>query len=211
MNRDGFWYTSRAAIGASLCALAACSDGVSAAANNEQRTQEDLTFVQLGQNAPALVATTTSFWARVGVNKEIRLYYKPRPGRNDSTEYLRFRVRQKSLSKRPDGSSFASSDSILITLRVTDPSKLIVDFSPSGLQFDPKEPAELKLSLKEKGGDLNDDGSVDAADTTLLPRLSIWRQEAAGLPWFKLVSSLTVTNDELEAKLTGFTSYAVAY
>ena len=46
---------------------------------------------------------------------------RPRAGRTDSTEYLRFRVRNRSLLRRPDGTSFGPNDSLLITLRVTDP------------------------------------------------------------------------------------------
>ena len=42
-------------------------------------------------------------------------------------------------------------------------------------------------------------------------RLAIWKQESLGLPWVKLLTTLVVGNDEVEAKLTGFTSYAIAY
>ena len=170
-----------------------------------------LNFVPVGRNTPALATTTTSFWARVGDNREVRLYYRPRAGRNDSTEYLRFRVKNKSLLRRPDGTSFGPNDSLLITLRVTDPTALVVEFSPAGLQFDPNEPAELKLSFKERGGDLNDDGRSDSSDDTVRSRLAIWKQESLGLPWVKLLTTLVVGNDEVEAKLTGFTSYAIAY
>ena len=170
-----------------------------------------LSFVPVGRNAPVLVATTVSFWARVGDNREIRLYYRPRAGRTDSTEFLRFRVKSRSLLRRPDGTSFGPNDSLQITLRVTDPVALTVEFSPSGLQFDPADPAELKLSFKERNGDLNDDGKSDSADASVRTRMAIWKQESAGLPWVKLLSALVAGADEIEAKLTGFTSYAIAY
>ena len=44
----------------------------------------------------------------MGDNREVRLYYRPRAGRNDSTEYLRFRVKNKSLLRRPDGTTTGS-------------------------------------------------------------------------------------------------------
>jgi hypothetical protein len=144
-----------------------------------------LTFVPLGRNTPALRDTSASFWAKVGDEREVRLYYLPRAGQSDSTEYLRFRVR--------------------------DLASLTVEFSPAGLRFDPDEPAELKLSFGEKDGDLNDDGRTDAADDAVLSRLGLWRREAASLPWVKLSSRIKVETDEIEADITGFTSYAIAY
>jgi hypothetical protein len=170
-----------------------------------------LTFVPLGRNTPALRDTSASFWAKVGDEREVRLYYLPRAGQSDSTEYLRFRVRDESLLRRPDGTSFGPNDSLLITVRVVDLASLTVEFSPAGLRFDPDEPAELKLSFGEKDGDLNDDGRTDAADDAVLARLGLWRREAASLPWVKLSSRIKVETDEIEADITGFTSYAIAY
>lgn len=198
-----------------LAGTAACADDATAPVTDPppgtSLPASQLTFVPVGRNTPALAATTTSFWAKVGDNREVRLYYRPRAGRTDSTEYLRFRVRNRSLLRRPDGSSFAPNDSLLITLRVTDPVALVVEFSPAGLQFDPNEPAELKLSFKEREGDLNDDGRSDSTDASVRTRLAIWKQESLGLPWVKLSTTLVVGNDEVEARLTGFTSYAIAY
>lgn len=170
-----------------------------------------LTFVPLGRNSPGLSATTATFWAKVGENRELRLYYRPRPGRADSTEFLRFRVKNRSLLRRPDGSPFAANDSVLITVRISDPVSLVVEFLPAGLLFDPNEAAELKLSFKERGGDLNDDGRSDGADAVVRTQIAVWRQESVNLPWVKLASTLLVGADEIEARLTGFTSYAIAY
>lgn len=198
-----------------LTVAAACADETTSPATDPppgtSLPASQLTFVPVGRNTPSLATTTTSFWAKVGDNREVRLYYRPRAGRSDSTEYLRFRVRNRSLLRRPDGSTFGPNDSLLITLRVTDPVALVVEFSPAGLLFDPNEPAELKLSFKERGGDLNDDGRSDSTDDGVRTRLAIWKQESLGLPWVKLSTTLVVGNDEVEARLTGFTSYAIAY
>lgn len=201
--------------GLALLSAAACADSTAPAKQpnetGEQKPQDQLTFLQLGLNTPGLAATTTTFWAKVGEDREVRLYYRPRAGRSDSTEYLRFRVRPRSLLKRPNGTAFATGDSIQITITVSDPVKLIVDFQPSGLQFDPSDPARLKLSFHEKSGDLNDDGKVDASDTTVKGKIAIWKQESSSLPWFQLTSVLLESSDEIEASITGFTTYAVAY
>lgn len=198
-----------------LTVAAACADETTSPVTDPppgtSLPASQLTFVPVGRNTPSLATTTTSFWAKVGDNREVRLYYRPRAGRSDSTEYLRFRVRNRSLLRRPDGSTFGPNDSLLITLRVTDPVALVVEFSPAGLLFDPNEPAELKLSFKERGGDLNDDGRSDSTDDGVRTRLAIWKQESLGLPWVKLSTTLVVGNDEVEARLTGFTSYAIAY
>jgi hypothetical protein len=57
-----------------------------------------------------------------GEDSKVFMYYAPRPGDDDSTEFLRFRVRDRSLFERPDGSPIAVGDSILITIVVVDPS-----------------------------------------------------------------------------------------
>jgi hypothetical protein len=41
--------------------------------------------------------------------------------------------------------------------------------------------------------------------------LSIWRQEAAGQPWLKLVSAVVSDSKRVDADLGGFTGYALAY
>jgi hypothetical protein len=223
-EREGLRAPARRAAWRSLLTIAALvvvplacnSDGASGPAVTVQPPgtslpQSSLTFVPLGRNAPALTATTASFWAKVGDNRELRLYYRPRAGRTDSTEYLRFRVKNKSLLRRPDGTTFGPNDSLLITVNILDPVSLVVEFLPAGLQFDPTEPAELKLSFKERGGDLNDDGKSDGSDDAVRSALGVWRQESANLPWVKLVTTLQVGTDEVEARLSGFTRYAIAY
>ena len=139
------------------------------------------------------------------------MLYHARPGASDSTMFVRFKVGPKALLARPDGSPVAFGDSVLITLRLVDPEALIVDFQPSGLRFDPRDPAELRMSFAETDPDVNGDGTVDRADTRLTQRFKIWRQERNVDPWVSQPSDVLLGLHEVETEVDGFTRYAIAY
>lgn len=189
--------------------LACGNDGTGP--GDDVKTDAELTVLRTAASAPPLVATTASFYALKGQNREVRLFYRPAPGSLDSTEFLRFKVPDESLDRRPDGSVIATGDSVLITVTVLDVAKLIVDFQPAGLRFAASKPAELKLSFAEADGDLDDDGDIDGDDVAAESRLAIWRRETIADPWVRLSSVLSVSRDEVEATITGFTNYAIAY
>ncbi len=161
----------------------------------------------------ALRTDSVSFWAVKGQDREVAMYYRPNPGNTDSVRFLRFRVRNESLLRRPDGSAFAAGDSVRITIRVRDFTKLITDFAPSGLTFSDSRPAELRLDFKNCDPDFNRDGSVNQTDTNLVPSFAIWKQEAVGQPWFKLTSAVEISGNlsEVKADLLSFTAHAIAY
>jgi hypothetical protein len=116
-----------------------------------------------------------------------------------------------SLDKRPDGSTIAVGDSVLITLTVSDPTHLIITYQPSGLQFSATDQPKLKMFYVACGDDLNYDGIVDATDDQIQSKLSIWRQEAPGLPWTVMSSTVVKTVKEVDTQLGGFTGYAISY
>jgi hypothetical protein len=184
--------------------IAACS-GDTTGPNQVQKPASDLHFLQLSPLAPALQATTVSFYAKKGEDREARVQFQ------NGEDYLRFRVFGNSLLQRPDGGVFVQGDSILITITVTDPTKLQADFQPAGLKFSPSAPARLQFEFGECDGDINGDGVVNAADTTLLPLISTWRQETPGAPWIKVSSTVETDLSEVQAFITGFTGYALAY
>lgn len=190
-------------------ALACGSDGTGPQPG--VKTDAELRVVRTSADAPPLVTTSASFYARKGQNREVRMYYRPEAGFVDSTEFLRFKVPDESLELRPDGSTIAMGDSVLITVTVIDATKLIVDFQPAGLRFAATKPAELKLSFAEGDDDLVPDGVIDAADAAARLRLAIWRRETIADPWVRLSSMLSVGTGEVEADIVGFTNYAIAY
>lgn len=169
----------------------------------------DPTFFTNAPGAPAFAAQSVTFWAVKGSDREVSLFYQKRPDRSDSTEFVRFRVRRRSLLSRPDGSPIANGDSVQITLSISDPSQLIVDFQPAGLTFNPSRPAELEFKMDECDLDLNHDGVVDHVDQVLLQSSQVFRQEAIGLPW--VPTSTVQSSVDFKAKVDGFTRYAVAY
>ena len=124
---------------------------------------------------------------------------------------MRFRVSKDALLTRPDGTPFAAGDSILITITLSDPAHLGVDFQPSGLRFRPSDPAKLKFSFLEADEDYNGDGTVNGGDTAIQARLAVWQRESGSAPWIRLSSVVSVEAHEVEATVSGFTSYVIAW
>jgi hypothetical protein len=197
-----------------VLASACGSDATSPPSDSTSTTkpESDLHFVHSSDSTPALAQKTLTFYAVAGRDTVVHLWYHRRAGRSDSSEFLRFRVRSRSLVQRPDGTPIAEGDSLPITITVVDTVRLIVRFQPSGLVFAADDPARLTLKYVEADADLNDDGLVDPTDVMLKLQLGIWRQESDGAPWIRLPSSVSLEDsDEVEADVPGFTSYAIAY
>jgi len=157
-----------------------------------------------------LYSDTVSFYAKVGVNQQASLFFQDDQGQPGS-EFLRFRVRSDGLYRKPDGTAFQPGDSILITIKANGDSVLF-DFQPHGLTFNPMSPAELNIEYAECHGDFNDDGlSGTPADSTIQNQLAVWKQELLTDPYLKLLSVNFEEAEEMEATVTGFTRFAIAY
>jgi len=192
-------------------AALACSADAPVQPDPSVRPTDALHFLRPAPDAPALVSSQVSFWARRGEDREVFLYYQPRPGQSSGDEFMRFRVPGASLERRPDGTAFQQGDSVLITVTVSDPARLLLDFQPSGLRFSPSAPARLKIRFADANDDFDGDGDVDANDSAVEQQFAIWKQEAPGLPWFRMTSTLKVDTEDVEADLLGFTGYAIAF
>lgn len=202
-----------------VCMVALCAASLAAACGSDGPTEaapdvrpaEQLHFLRPAADAPPLASTEVRFYAKRGTDREVAIWYRPRPGQQDSSEFVRFKVPGAALDARPDGTRFVQGDSVLITLRVSDPSRLILEFQPSGLRFSAATPARLKIRFADASKDLDGDGDEDASDHAAEQQLAIWRQEAAGLPWVRLTSKLEVETEQIEADLLGFSGYAIAF
>jgi hypothetical protein len=168
-------------------------------------------FLQPAANAPAIANPIVQFWAKRGVDTTAQMVYHAASGATDSVVFFSLRLRARSLWKRPDGSTIANGDSVLITLTLVDEQKGIVDCQPSGLRFDPDRPARVRISFAESDPDVNDDGVVNAADSAITRTFAVWRKESTTDPWLRLASFVSTSAQEVEAEIGGFTSYAIAW
>lgn len=212
MHSPRFAHVLPIAIGALIAgALGACASDGPTVVDPDVRLADAMHFLRPSINTPPLANPVVAFYAKRGQDREVFMYYRPKAGTTDSTLFMRFKVPGASLDRRPDGSAFQQGDSVLITIRATDPSRMVLDFQPSGLRFAASTPAELKIDFGEADRDLDGDGEVDAEDISHELSLSIWKQEAPGLPWIRLASYVDFSSDKVEAKLLGFTGYAISY
>lgn len=196
-------------LAAAAGALGSCSDS-SGPGGGTTKPPSELSIIHIAPTSTPLFNSSASFYAVRGENREARISFQDASG-GEGEEYLRLRVDANTLLALPDGTRIAEGDSVLIQVTVVDASQMLFDLQPSGLQFNPAEPARLKIHYDHADGDLNDDGVSDSTDIALESTLAIWRQEHPGDPFVRLTSVLTVESDEAEAELTGFSRYALAY
>ncbi|HXE57669.1 MAG TPA: hypothetical protein VNK43_06685 [Gemmatimonadales bacterium] len=200
------------ALAALALALFGCSDSDGPGSGCETRCPAgEFNFVELAPDAPPLYQDAVTFWAYTHRDGEARLYFRDPQTGGPGEEFVRLRIDAGALLARPDGSPFGAVDSIRVTLRVVDPAVFQVELEPSGLAFNPLEPAELKFHYNHADYDFDDDDDVDEEDLALEGRLTIWRQERPGDPFVRLSSLLQVEIDEVEAELLGFSRYAISY
>jgi hypothetical protein len=196
----------RKATFAALAVLVACSttDGPL----NPVPTAQ-LHFVQQ-DSAYHLLSDSASFYAKVGEDRRVELFY--RGYSSDTGEaFLQFEVHAVSLLKRPDGSAFQPGDSILITVTVPDTTKFDFVFSPTGLQFNPADPARLHIEYNYSNHDFNGDGHQDTEDDHARSLLNVWRREPPDTLWTSQGATNSEEFEDLETAILSFSHYAVAW
>jgi hypothetical protein len=185
----------------------ACSDTTSPGQGGQST---DFHIVRLDPTSPPIFNPEQSFYAVQNQDRELRISFQDASGA-EGEEFLRLRVRPGSLQANPDGTPIAAGDSVLITVRVVSVDSVLFDMEPSGLTFNPAEPAELKIHYAHADHDFNEDGIVNVFDDQIKTQLAIWRQEAVGDPFAKLGSVNVEDSEEINADILGFTRYAIAY
>lgn len=196
------------AVVALLASATACSD--STAPGDNTRPPADLNITRLASTSPPLFNADTFFYARKGEDREVRISFQ-NPLGEEGEEFLRLRVRDESLLSRPDGTPFAIGDSVRITVRVVDVTRIQFEAEPSGLTFNPARPAELKIHYSHADHDFNEDGTVNNLDDQIKTQLAIWRQETLADPFIRLASVNVEGLEEINADILGFTRFAIAY
>jgi hypothetical protein len=202
--------TAALAAAAGGCSDSSAPDPSAPSQPGDTRLSADLSVVRRSTAINGFVDTVVTFYAVRGQDREGRIFFLA-PDGSPGEEFVRLKIGSATLLARPDGSPVAAGDSVLITMRVVDPALLLVEFQPSGLVFNPAEPAELEMRFGQADDDLNGDGRQDSEDEALISSLGIWKQELPGLPFIRLDSSLFTSLTSCDTKITGFTRYALAY
>jgi hypothetical protein len=203
----------RGLIAAGLVAAVACSD--SNGSGGGSVPPGSLSFVLLPASVPALCEADDSvgFWAYKGIGADTALTF-PEAGHTcaeSREDFLRLKLDGASLYQYPDGTPINPGDSVFITIKWVGSDSILFKLGPTGLVFDPAHPADLTIDYSETGGDLDHDGIVDAEDSTIEHRVDIWRQPTLTDDYTKVGTAKFEEQDEIEAKLNGFSRYALAY
>lgn len=196
-----------------LTSLGACEDsgvGPDPIEPGEQVPEDKLTFLRFAESAPDLADSAVSFWAVRGEDRSVEVRLAPTADDEEGEDFLEFEVPGNALLKYPDGRAFARGDSVLITIRVVDATRFLFHFEPSGLRFDPKNPAELEVSYEYADRDFDQDGDQDEDDRRVEKEFGFWHQKQLGGLWTKVGTIKMEDLQEVEAKVTGFSRYAMA-
>lgn len=198
-----------------MAAVAACSDSSNSSGSGTPGSE--LTFLRLAPTAPTLCNDSTGAWFVKdpnGQDQEIALEFPETAGgclAGNTEDFLRLKLKPTSLLRRPDNTLISNGDSVFIYVRWVGNDSILFDLQPSGLLFDLANPAELKIEYGEAGEDLDGDGNVDGEDHVVETKLDIWRQEHPGDPFFRVGTAKSEEFNEIEAKLNGFSRFALAY
>jgi hypothetical protein len=170
-----------------------------------------LNIVAAAPDAAPPEAASVSFYAYKDRSSEGRIRLADQPGRGRGNDYLRLTIPKEALLAHADGSPFATRDSVLITISIVDPQRILFQMEPAGLRFDPSVMPELRLRYDVAEDDLDRNGRHDAQDDSIEAHLGIWRQPDPASPFTRLESVVTRSNHEVRASLPGFSRYAIAY
>jgi hypothetical protein len=191
-----------------LALAAACHDASSPTSPPPRAT---VNVVRQDSTYKPLLSTQGSFYAKVGQDRRVRLVYQGATPTDSGAEFLRFEVPSDGLYRKPDGTPFGPSDSILITVTVVDPKKFLFDFQPAGLQFNPNDPARLKAEYQYANHDYDGDGMITAADSAIQTQLDVWKNDPPSTMWFKQGAVNFESLEELDANVFSFSQFAIAW
>jgi hypothetical protein len=202
LPRINRWFTFALLAGVFACADS--SSGVDETGVPEQQLQ----FLRFTSSS-AVTVRTASFWAVKGQARKLELRYAPTQPGQPGERFLEFEVQGNSLLTKPGGGLFLPGDSVRITVTLDNSDRFIMHFEPSGIIFNPLDPARLRISYLKADRDIDHDGDTDDRDRTLELALKVWKQELPGLPWLPQLS-VRIDDDEIEARILSFTGFAMA-
>ncbi|HYK12065.1 MAG TPA: hypothetical protein VEV39_14800 [Gemmatimonadales bacterium] len=180
---------------------------------SKQNTGADIDLARVlvqGDSVPSLTTYQVSFWASRDRATNVVVRYAPVNGQTVGAPFLAFEIPKGSVKRHPNGQDFKGRDSVLITMTI-DTVHFLVDFEPSGLQFDNGNPALLAFFYENADPDLNGDGVVNATDDSLRHQLAIVYQTARHQPWWKNWSWNDPAAQFVIAPIYHYSQYAVSW
>jgi hypothetical protein len=169
------------------------------------REESELEFVRFPADVAPLAETSAAVWAVKGQNRVLSLGYT-----DSSDEFMRLEIPANALLRDANGALLQPGDSVRITVQLGTDRRLLFHFEPSGLQFNPAEPARLHINYSHLYGDLDGDGSIDEEDEQLELRARIWRQEGPGDAWYPIGTMKELEADEARSDVISFTGFVIA-
>jgi hypothetical protein len=155
-------------------------------------------------NTLSLTTYQATFWAVNGQSRSVQINYSAGGG---TAPFLKLTTTNPTYA--PGKGNIAVGDSVLVTATVY-PNTIGVDLEPTGLLFG--TPASLTLWYGGAGGDLNGDGLVNAADSTIASQLlGMWYQEGTSNPWTSISATQSLTQQSFTTPLAHFSGYAVSW
>src|SRR5205814_10370505 len=115
------------------------------------------------------------------------------------------------LSRDTASEVVAAGDASQIPVTVVAPKRFFFDFQPAVVQFNPGDPARLKVEYHYADPDFNGDGGVDSGDAEIEGLLSLWRREPPDSLWSKMAAVKSVELEEFDADVVRFSQYAIAW
>lgn len=204
---------------AGLAVVVACGSDKTTSTEGGTKTA-DLNFPVLGNGAPPLCSDSAGAWFyknTSGPDQEIALVFSEHGnpggcGEGETEDFLRLRLKGSSLYRKPDSTLISEGDSVFISVKWVGNDSILFVLQPSGLLFDPANPAQLKIEYGECDQDFDHNGNDDdEGDHEIEQKLDIWRQERPTDDWFRVGTAKIEQNKEIDARLNGFSRFAIAY
>jgi hypothetical protein len=156
--------------------------------------------------APRLALTQyqATFWAKRGQSRTLQINYAAGGG---TSPFLKLTISDPTYV--PGRGNLAVGDSVLVTATV-DPNAIAVALEPHQTQFGTA--TQLQIYYGGAGGDLNDDGVVDANDSYIESNLlGLWYQAIPSDPWSPIPATKSLSTKSFTAALQHFSGYAVSW
>jgi hypothetical protein len=152
----------------------------------------------------SLTQYQATFWAKRGTARALQINYSANGG---TSPFMKLTVSDPTYV--PGRGNIAVGDSVLMTATV-DPNALTISLEPHQTQFG--TPSQLQIWYGGAGGDLNDDGVVDANDSYIETHLlGMWYQADPTGPWSQISATQSLSTKSFTSALAHFSGYSVSW